>query len=523
MANNYYRPQWTAGRYRKTKSGEDWAIVNNLLEGMSYLFKEKSAQIIEAILKVKKGEDVNLKTIKETVAKDFSNEDFLNFISQLCDVGIISNYRFTDKEFKIARKKAGDKRRHEKTTIVQEVQEKLPFLRSSTEDEYMFMLQEEDIPFVVILETTYNCNEKCVHCFNPGAARNEEEKSERNDREEINIKHYEKLLDELKELGVPKIILTGGDPFVKKDIWKLIELVYERDFFFDLYTNGLGLLGRCEKLASYFPQSVGLSIYSGVDEDHNSITRVPNSLQKSLNCADELANLGVPLYFKTPLMMNNVKSYYTLHDLAKKYGAIVQIDVTLTDSVDGDSAITEQLQIDGELLEIVLRDPEVSLYVGPEAPEYGKSGKNKDEAFCGAGINLMNITPEGDITPCNSFPTQFGNLRTDSFINIWKKNQALTSWKSITIQDYDECGTHDRCSFCNRCPGQSFIEHGNPLQASSANCNSANARMELANKLQAGIDPLKGKSFEERLSEIDIDKKIIRKNMNRNFRNSKLM
>ncbi|MBT3418441.1 MAG: radical SAM protein [Flavobacteriales bacterium] len=523
MKNTYYRPKWTGGRYRKTKKGDDWAIVNNLLEGISYLFKDGSAKIIGEILKVTKGEDIDLITIKKTVAADFSNEDFFNFISQICDVGIVSNYRFSDAEFKIIRKKVGDKRRHEKATIVQEVQEKLPFIRSSSEDDYMFMLEEEDVPFAVILETTYNCNEKCVHCFNPGAARNDEEKSQRNNREEIDIKHYEKLLDELKELGVPKIILTGGDPFVKKDIWKLIELIYERDFFFDLYTNGLGLLGRCEKLAEFFPQSVGLSIYSGVDEDHNSITRVPNSLQKSLKCAEELAILGVPLYFKTPLMKNNVTSYYTLHDLAKKYGAIVQIDVTLTDSVDGDSAITEQLQIDGELLEIVLRDPEIPLYVGPEAPEYGKAERDKDAAFCGAGTNIMSITPEGDITPCNSFPTQFGNLKENSFINVWKKNQALTSWKTIKIQDYDECGTHDRCSFCNRCPGQSFIEHGNPLQASVANCNSANARMELANKLQAGIDPLKGKTFQERLQEIEVEKKTITKNMKNNFRNSKLI
>ena len=35
--------------------------------------------------------------------------------------------------------------------------------------------------------------------------------------------------------------------------------------------------------------------------------------------------------------------------------------------------------------------------------------------FCGAGIGLMNITPEGDVTPCNSFPTQFGNLKEKSF------------------------------------------------------------------------------------------------------------
>ena len=67
----YYRPKWTAGRYRKTKSGEDWAIVNNLLEGYSYLFKEESAKIIGEILEVGKGDDIDLTAIKKSVATDF--------------------------------------------------------------------------------------------------------------------------------------------------------------------------------------------------------------------------------------------------------------------------------------------------------------------------------------------------------------------------------------------------------------------------------------------------------------------
>ncbi|MBK9320807.1 MAG: hypothetical protein IPM91_19790 [Bacteroidetes bacterium] len=67
------------------------------------------------------------------------------------------------------------------------------------------------------------------------------------------------------------------------------------------------------------------------------------------------------------------------------------------------------------------------------------------------------------------------------------------------IADYEECGTHERCGFCNRCPGQSFIEHGTPLKASTANCYSANARMNLAKKLIKGNDPLNGKSLESRL------------------------
>ena len=137
----------------------------------------------------------------------------------------------------------------------------------------------------------------------------------------------------------------------------------------------------------------------------------------------------------------------------------------------------------------------------------------------------MNITPEGDVTPCNSFPTQFGNLKEKSFLEIWNDSNSLRVWQHTVIGDYEECGTHERCGFCNRCPGQSFIEHGTPLKASTANCNSANARMSLAKKLTRGIDPLNGKSLEERLEKykaIQIDK-IISNKSEVNNRNKELI
>ena len=163
-----------------------------------------------------------------------------------------------------------------------EIKKKLPFFQSDPESEYSSFLEHDRIPSVVMFELTYNCNEMCVHCFNPGAARNEDEKSLRNKRVEIDIEHYSSLLKDLDNMGVYKIILTGGDPFVKPKIWQLIEMISKTNIVVDIYTNGLALLGRVERLANHWPLSIGLSIYSGDDNVHNSITRVPNSLKKSL-------------------------------------------------------------------------------------------------------------------------------------------------------------------------------------------------------------------------------------------------
>lgn len=518
-----FRPEWNCGRYNQIDT-KSYALLYNLIEGMSYFFEEESADIVGAILKHPKNVQIPLKYLMESTSNIFTETEISEFCDELISVGLLTEGLLSESIIKANRKIVGELRKKQSLGIQKSVQERLPFQQNDAEDLYMDIIDKQRIPFVVMFELTYSCNEKCVHCFNPGASRNENEKSTRTEREEIDISHYEKLLNDLQQMGVVKIILTGGDPFVKKDIWKLIEMIFEKDFALDIYTNGLALLGRVEKLAKFYPRSVGLSIYSASDEIHDSITRIKGSLKKTLLVAKDFAENGVPIYFKCPIMNHNAKSYYTVSELAKQFGAIPQIDITLSDSVDGDTAITEQLQVDGELLEIILRDPNIPLYVGKEAPNYGSQERDKSQAFCGAGTVLMNITPEGDVTPCNSFPTQFGNLKEKSFLEIWNNSKSLNTWQHTVIADYDECGTHERCGFCNRCPGQSFIEHGTPLKASTANCYSANARMSLAKKLIKGIDPLNGNSLENRLQNYiatPIDTIVSKKN-EVNYRNKEL-
>ena len=520
-----YKPEWIKWRYHKNQNNSK-SLVYQLLEGHNYLFEDLSADLIKFVLNTESWSLIN----QENIYREFPDipvYEINSFMEQLLDNGILIDYVPNHDEILLLRNKVGQHRIDlEKSKDVyseSEIKKKLPFFQSDPESEYASFLEHDRIPSVVMFELTYNCNEMCVHCFNPGAARNDDEKSLRNKRVEIDIEHYSSLLKDLDEMGVYKIILTGGDPFVKPKIWQLIEMISKTNIVIDIYTNGLALLGRIERLANHWPLSIGLSIYSADDIVHNSITRVPNSLRKSLIVASDIVKFGIPLYFKCPIMTHNAKSYYKVAELARDYGAIPQIDVSLTDAIDGDVTITENLQVKGDLLNIILRDPDVPIYVGKEVPDFGRQVKNKNEAFCGAGTVMMNITPEGDVTPCNSFPTQFGNLRDTSFKEIIRHNKKLKKWQDIVIEDYDECGTHEKCNFCSRCPGQSFIEHGTPLKASSANCNMAVARMNLASLLKNGDDPLKGKSVKDALDQFEsnVNSRVISKKTE-SYRNKEL-
>ena len=293
---------------------------------------------------------------------------------------------------------------------------------------------------------------------------------------------------------------------------------------FDIFTNGQKLSGQEEHLANYYPRLVAVSIYSGNATEHDYITRIGGSWAKSMNVVKELSKLAVPLNLKCCIMRPNIKHYYQVADLAKQYGAVAQFEVSLADSIDGDKCVSRYLRLTPELLEIVLRDDNVPLYVGAEAPNYGGQPKLMSDNACGAGYNTFCITPEGNLIPCCSFHAVFGNLKHDTFKQICQNSEDLHLWQSLTLSEYQDCGKHEYCDYCNLCAGNNYSENGNPTIAAENNCYIAKVRCELAAKMRKGYDPLHGKSIFEALNELqDYAKEKIKREYSQDYSDKRLM
>jgi radical SAM protein with 4Fe4S-binding SPASM domain len=247
---------------------------------------------------------------------------------------------------------------------------------------------------------------------------------------------------------------------------------------------------------------VGISIYSGIEEEHDQITRIRGSWQKSINAVKQLSELAVPMSLKCCVMRPNVRSYYMVADLAKQYNAVPQFEVCITDSIDGDLCASQNLRLSPEMMEVVLRDDNVPLYVGKEASNFGGQAKVMDVNPCGAGDNSFCITPEGNVQPCAAFPLSFGNLKQQT-MNVIFENKELKWWLNLKLQDYEDCGKLDYCAYCNLCPGNNYVAHGTPMKASENNCSIAKIRHNLAQKMIQGYDPLATHSLKECLSGLD--------------------
>ena len=516
MNTQYYRPEWTCGRY---DSEAQIAIMYNLIEGMSYFFEEDSAKVIGALLSIPRNGQLSIQDI--VLKTNISEESLSPFFEELEEYGLCIQTYPTSQIIKAYRRKVFEQRCFQSQNEVRNTKEKLPFDISGAEMDYM---NRSNGITSVMFELTYNCSEKCIHCYNPGATRNDKEISKRSDRQELTLGDYKRIIDELYEKGLIRVCLSGGDPFSKSIVWEIVDYLYNKEIAFDIYTNGQRILQDTERIANYYPRLVAISIYSGIPEDHDYITRIKGSWDKSMYVLKQLASFAVPLNLKCCVMRSNIKSYYLVKDIAKRYGAVPQFEINITDSIEGDKCASKHLRLTPDLLEVVLRDDDVPLYVGAEAPNFGGQSKDMEKNACGAGYNSFCVSPEGFLMPCCAFHTVFGDLKKESVRHILDESKELRWWQSLTLKQYEDCGKHSYCDYCNLCPGNNFSEWGTPLKAGENNCYIAQNRYSLAQKMKEfSYDPLQNMSLTERLKSLSHEKRDeLKREVAHNYINQRL-
>ena len=496
--NKYFRPRWTCGRYNAEKHV---AIMYNLLAGYSFFFESYSADVVGHILTAGRDGKVSINNIAE--ATGIASESIHTFFKQLLEQGLLTDHVYNKEEIDFLRTQLAEAKKSQQSWVDQPTKEKLPVDTSSAEQCYFDAVDNGTTVCSVMFELTYRCSEMCIHCYNPGATRNDKEISHRGDMLELTLDEYKHIIDEMYDLGLVKVCLSGGDPFSNKNAWEIIDYLYQKEIAFDVFTNGQRITKDVKRLADYFPRLVGVSIYSGIAEDHDAITRVSGSWERSMQVVRELSDLAVPMNLKCCVMQPNLHTYYMVADLAKEYGAQPQFEINITESNDGDLC-AKQLRLAEEQLQIVLRDNNLAYYVGPEAPNYGGQERDLNHSTCGAGKTTFCLAPNGDIRGCTAFTSNYGSLKKTSLKDILQYSEVRKSWLAATLKDYSKCGKYAHCGYCNLCSGVNNTEHGDFREPAETNCYMAKIRYNLAQTLKENYVELSREQFVEALQNLSI-------------------
>jgi radical SAM protein with 4Fe4S-binding SPASM domain len=327
------------------------------------------------------------------------------------------------------------------------------------------------VPFSAQLDLTYRCNEQCVHCY-----------LDHDDHGEMTTAEIKNLLSEMAEAGVFILTLSGGEIFMRKDFFEILEHARALTFCVKLKTNAVLVREKqAARLRDLGVESIQVSIYSHRPDVHDAITKVPGSFRRSVDAIRFLRAQGLKVVIANVLMTGNMLDHHGVRALAEELDAQYTLDPTITPMMDGDRSILD-LKADVSELRTLFRD---EAYVGNAeefcAPPPAPTEDSMESLPCSAGHTACYISPYGEFYPCVQFPLSCGNVRQQRFIDIWRDSEQLKEVRSIRLRDLSSCSQCAHGSTCTRCPGLAFME-GNMRGPSTADCEKSFARTGIPSK-----------------------------------------
>ena len=343
---------------------------------------------------------------------------------------------------------------------------------------------EKHRPLSVHFDLTYRCNERCVHCY-----------LDHDDHGELTTAECLQVLDDLASSGALFLTFSGGEIFLRPDLYEILAAARRLHFDISLKTNALLVTPeRAARLGELGVRRVQISVYSDIPAVHDAITKVPGSLQRTLAAIPILLQHGLQVKLACPLMRENLLAYRGVMALAEKLGVPYILDLTITPMMDGSSGPLAHRASVSSLLP-VLQDARLqacqpqptSATAGPQsvwplgsAVSSGIESPAYQDLPCSAGHNSCYISPYGDVFPCVQLPQAAGNLRREKFDDIWYHAPQLERLRAIRESQLPICSRCEIRSYCERCPGLALMEGGNLLGAYERACALAEEKARLA-------------------------------------------
>ena len=343
---------------------------------------------------------------------------------------------------------------------------------------------EKHRPLSVHFDLTYRCNERCVHCY-----------LDHDNHGELTTAECLQVLDDLARSGALFLTFSGGEIFLRPDLYEILAAARRLHFDISLKTNALLVTPeRAARLGELGVRRVQISVYSDIPAVHDAITKVPGSLQRTLAAIPILLQHGLQVKLACPLMRENLLAYRGVMALAEKLGVPYILDLTITPMMDGSSGPLAHRASVSSLLP-VLQDARLEASkpqptsatarpesVGPlgSAVSRGIESPAYQDLPCSAGHNSCYISPYGDVFPCVQLPQAAGNLRREKFDDIWYHAPQLERLRAIRESQLPVCSRCEIRSYCERCPGLALMEGGNLLGAYERACALAEGKARLA-------------------------------------------
>jgi len=329
-------------------------------------------------------------------------------------------------------------------------------------------------------------------------------------RGELTTAECRRVMDEIAAVN-PNVflILTGGEPLLRRDIWDVAGYAAEKKFTTVFGTNGVLLREREARLMrEHGVLGASISLDSTERAKHDAFRHLPGSWDGALRATRVLTDAGLDFSLHMSVTDWNVGEVPAMIDLARELGAKVLNffflvrtgrgrDLTDIDAAAYERILTYLAKVQGvgdgppsfvrRLLGMGGGEPAVEKFEDPWSTPVGRADgllirakcaphfrrilyelnpsspllRNYAHGSCPAGKYYCRITPTGDVTPCPYMPVSVGNLRDSGFDDLWRTAPAFEALREPKLGG--RCGACEFSKVCGGCRCRAYATHGDFL------------------------------------------------------------
>jgi radical SAM protein len=332
-------------------------------------------------------------------------------------------------------------------------------------------------PLNVYWEMTQACALACRHCRAEAVATPHPN--------ELTFTEGVSLVRQIREFGdpLPQLILTGGDPLERADLYELIDAAgnlginvsitpaatpaFTRDILVSLQRHGV--------------QGLGLSLDGSSADRHDSIRGVPGTFDRTMQAMRWAQELGIALQVNTLVSAETAGNLYEIYELLKPYGP-ARWSLFFLISVGRGKVLDALSPEEGErLMEWVYDIASVAPFTiaTTEAPSYRRVALNRMRAegftgdqikkstnYRGFGIRdgngIVFVSHTGEICPAGFLPLAAGNIRKDRLAEVYRNSSLFQSLHDPSTFE-GRCGRCEYNALCGGSRARAYVATGNPL------------------------------------------------------------
>jgi heme b synthase len=338
----------------------------------------------------------------------------------------------------------------------------------------------EFTPKWIAWEITRRCNLKCIHC------RSSSEMEVKGHRD-FSTKEAFRIIDDIASYAKPVIVLSGGEPLLREDVFEIARYGTGKGLRMCLATNGTLVTDDiCNKIKGSGIRMVSLSLDGSDEAIHDDFRNQKGAFSGTINAAKLFKKNGIEFLINSSFTRRNQEDIPKVYKLAKELGATAWYMFMIVPTGWGEEIMNELISKEDyeEILEwhYHMEKDEKDILVRPTcAPHYYRIvlQKSKEEGSrferrtlkfstggskgCIAGQLIALIDVDGNILPCSYFPKAAGNIREQSFKDIWENSELFKDLRNFKKYK-GKCGSCEYLSVCGGCRARAYAVHGDYLE-----------------------------------------------------------